>query len=257
MTIKKKLEAVSGVKSVSPPEISSKDKTYSKYSIILDQNPYSNQAMDLIPKIEKSVANPDNKVYLAGQTAEQYDSRAVSQVDEKTVIPLVIGLISILLFVYLRSIVATVYLVLSVLLSYAASLGLGWLILHHFFGVEAISGLIPLYAFVFIVALGEDYNIFMISSIWKNARKNSVRAAVQEGVHQTGGVITSAGVILAATFLVLTTLPIELLVQFGLITALGILIDTFFIRPLLVPAVTVLFGKWSFWPGMKKRRDLF
>ncbi|WP_088810039.1 MULTISPECIES: MMPL family transporter [unclassified Listeria] len=249
--LRKDLENIKGVQSVSLPEKSRENSSVVKYDVVLDMNPYSNEAMDLIPKIKQVASDDSAKAYVAGQTAAQYDSRAVTEHDEKVIIPLVIALISILLLTYLRSITATIYLVLSVLISYAAAIGLGWLILHHGFGVTAISGLIPLYAFVFIVALGEDYNIFMISSIWKNAEKWPLRKAVQEGVHQTGGVITSAGVILAATFLVLTTLPINLLVQFGLITAIGILLDTFLVRPLLVPAVTTLFGRWAFWPGKK------
>ncbi|MBC1419073.1 MMPL family transporter [Listeria fleischmannii] len=249
--LKQELENIKGVQTVSFPEKSKENRNIVKYDIVLSMNPYSNEAMNVIPKIKKVGGAEATKAYVAGQTAAQYDSRAVTEHDEKVIIPLVIALISILLLTYLRSLTATLYLVLSVLISYASAIGLGWLILHHGFGVTAISGLIPLYAFVFIVALGEDYNIFMISSIWKNTKKWPLRKAVQEGVHQTGGVITSAGVILAATFLVLTTLPINLLVQFGLITAIGILLDTFLVRPLLVPAVTTLFGRWAFWPGKK------
>ncbi len=246
------LQEIEGVKSVSSAEPSSKNKSFLKYSVILNENPYSKEAMNKIPKLKQAIKGVDSQVYIAGQTATQFDERSVSKTDEKIVIPLVIVLISVLLLFYLRSIVAMIYLVLTVLFSYTASLGMGWLILHYFFEVDAISGLIPLYAFIFIVALGEDYNIFMVSSIWENAHKMPISKAVREGVHETGGVITSAGVILAATFLVLTTLPIELLVQFGLITALGILVDTFLIRPLLVPALTVLLGKWAFWPGMSR-----
>ncbi|EFR92907.1 putative membrane protein [Listeria innocua FSL J1-023] len=103
------------------------------------------------------------------------------------------------------------------------------------------------------MALGEDYNIFMISSIWKNSKTMPLRKAITEGVGQTGGVITSAGLILAGTFCVLTTLPIQLLVQFGLITAIGVLLDTFIVRPFLVPSITVLLGKWAFWPGKQHK----
>jgi RND superfamily putative drug exporter len=136
-----------------------------------------------------------------------------------------------------------------VLLSFAAALGLGWIILHYFMGVDAIQGAIPLYAFVFLIALGEDYNIFMISSIWQKRKIMPLKQAIKEGVSETGGVITSAGLILAATFSVLATLPIQVLVQFGLITAIGVLMDTFIVRPFLVPAITTLLGKKAFWPA--------
>ena len=155
------------------------------------------------------------------------------------------------MLVYLRSITATAYLIGTVLLSYFSALGLGWVLLHYIFGVEAIQGFIPLYAFVFIVALGEDYNIFMISSIWKKSKRLPLLQAIKEGVAESGAVITSAGLILAGTFAILTTLPIQVLVHFGTITAIGVLLDTFIVRPLLVPSITVLLGKWAFWPSKK------
>src|SRR5690606_33618447 len=113
----------------------------------------------------------------------------------------------------------------------------------------AIASTLPLYSFVFLIALGEDYNIFMISEVWNNRKTQSLKESVKNGVAQTGSVITSAGLILAGTFAVLATLPIQLLVQFGIITAIGVLIDTFIVRPLLVPAITVVLGRYSFWPG--------
>lgn len=144
------------------------------YTIELADNPYSNAAMDVIPDIREVAETTlsdagisKNNVWIAGQTATQYDSRAVTKQDEALIIPLVIGLIALLLLVYLRSVTAMVYLVATVLLSFFSALGLGWLIIHYVMGADAIAGLIPIYAFVFIVALGEDYNIFMISSIWK------------------------------------------------------------------------------------------
>jgi len=149
----------------------------------------------------------------------------------------------------LRSLVAMVYLIATVILSYFSALGAGWFILHELRGDVAMTGLIPLYAFVFLVALGEDYNIFMISSIWQKRKRMPLKQAIAEGVGETSSVITSAGLILAGTFAVLAMLPIQVLVQFGTVTAIGVLLDTFVVRPFLVPAITVLLGKWAFWPG--------
>lgn len=231
-----------------------------KYSIELETNPYSNQAMDELLIIrdtledklrESGIKNPNDNIWLAGITAEQYDTRELTNQDAKLIIPIILIMIAALLLVYLRSITATFYLIASVLLSYFSALGLGWVILHYGFGVEAIQGLIPLYSFVFIVALGEDYNIFMISSIWKKRKVMPLLQAVKEGVAESGGVITSAGVILAATFMVLTTLPMEVLVHFGTITAIGIVLDTFIVRPFLVPGITSLLGNAVFWPSKK------
>ncbi|GGH39175.1 MMPL family transporter [Paenibacillus segetis] len=221
-------------------------------------NPYSNEAMKHIPDIrsvavqvlkDAGITSPEDKVWVQGLTSTQYDTEETNARDQQVIIPIVIGLIAILLLVYLRSIIAMIYLILTVVLSYFSALGLGWFVLHDVMGASAIQGLIPLYAFVFLVALGEDYNIFLISSIWKKRKSMPLKEAIREGVSETGGVITSAGLILAGTFAVLATLPIQVLVHFGTICAIGVLLDTFIVRPLLVPAITMLLGKWAFWPG--------
>ncbi|MBP1906434.1 RND superfamily putative drug exporter [Paenibacillus turicensis] len=221
-------------------------------------NPYSNEAMSHIPEIQSLVADKlkeqgindaDNKVWVSGLTATQYDTEHTNLRDTEVIIPIVIGLIALLLLVYLRSITAMIYLILTVVLSYFSALGLGWIIIHDFMGVSAIQGLIPLYAFVFLVALGEDYNIFLVSSIWRKSKEMPLKEAISQGVNETGSVITSAGLILAGTFAVLTTLPIQVLVQFGLIAAIGVLLDTFVVRPFLVPSITMLLGRVAFWPA--------
>lgn len=221
-------------------------------------NPYSNEAMSHIPEIqslvtgklkEQGISDADNKVWVSGLTATQYDTEHTNLRDTEVIIPIVIGLIALLLLVYLRSITAMIYLILTVVLSYFSALGLGWIIIHDFMGVSAIQGLIPLYAFVFLVALGEDYNIFLVSSIWRKSKEMPLKEAISQGVNETGSVITSAGLILAGTFAVLTTLPIQVLVQFGLIAAIGVLLDTFVVRPFLVPSITMLLGRLAFWPA--------
>ncbi|MDF2834712.1 MAG: patched family protein [Paenibacillus sp.] len=243
---------------VGEPVVSDSDPGLTSYSVVFNVNPYQQEAMDAIPELKEAAASalagagalePKNNVWVGGQTAEQHDTQLITTQDNELIIPIVIGLIVVLLLAYLRSITATVYLVATVLLSYAAALGLGWVILHYVMGVDAIQGSIPLYAFVFLIALGEDYNIFMISSIWQKRKEMPLLQAIKEGVAETGGVITSAGLILAATFAVLATLPIQVLVQFGLITAIGVLMDTFIVRPFLVPAITAILGKRAFWPG--------
>src|SRR5690606_24428318 len=136
----------------------------------------------------------------------------------------------------------------TILLSYGATLGLSIFLFDVVLGLDAISYRIPLYAFVFLIALGGDYSIMLIARIREEMKSMPFEEAVRRGVDKTGGVISSAGLILAATFLVLATMPINELKLFGFIMALGILIDTFIVRPLLIPAVLVLLGKWSFWP---------
>ncbi|RPK12920.1 MMPL family transporter [Priestia endophytica] len=252
--IKNDLARLDGISRVENPETSQSDQNFVSYKVELEQNPYSNEAMDDVEQLRKNLKElSDDKrfenVWVSGQTAEQLDQRTVIAHDETKIISFVIVVVALLLLLYLRSIVAMVYLIATVLISFTSALGLGWVILHYGFDVGAISGLIPIYAFVFIVALGEDYNIFMISNIWEKKKELPLKEAIKEGVGQSGGVITSAGIILAGTFAVLTTLPIQVLVQFGLITAIGVLLDTFIVRPLLVPAITSLLGKWAFWPS--------
>lgn len=246
------------VDTVSDPQQGAVTKDIVGYDIEFKNNPYSLEAMSHIPAllataeqalIDVGVENPADHVWVSGQTATQYDNKKVGDRDTDLIIPVVIGLITVLLLIYLRSIVATIYLVATVILSFFSALGLGWLIIHYVLGADAIQGAIPLYSFVFLVALGEDYNIFMVSNIWKKRKKMPLKQAIAEGVNETSSVITSAGLILAGTFAVLASLPIQVLVQFGIITALGILLDTFVVRPFLVPAITTLFGRLAFWPG--------
>lgn len=243
---------------VGAPKASEVDAQYIAYEVLLNTNPYSQKAMDMIPLLRQTAesvlaewktAHASEKVWIGGQTAAQYDTKLLTDRDNAVIMPLVLGLIMLLLLLYLRSITAMIYLVATVLLSFVSALGLGWLILHYGMGFESLQGAIPLYAFVFLIALGEDYNIFMISSIWQKRKTMPLMQAIKEGVSETGSVITSAGLILAATFSVLATLPIQVLVQFGLITAIGVLMDTFIVRPFLVPAITAILGKKAFWPA--------
>ncbi|MBB6636172.1 MMPL family transporter [Cohnella thailandensis] len=253
-----RLESLDYISVVGEPQTGRSNPNIVMYEIQFAMNPYSLEAMGHIPDLRETaedalaqagVSNAEDSVWVGGQTAEQHDNKATGERDTRVIIPVVIGLITLLLLLYLRSAVATVYLVLTVILSYFSALGLGWLVLHHFMGADAIQGSIPLYAFVFLVALGEDYNIFMISSIWQKRRTMPLKQAIKEGVGETSSVITSAGLILAGTFAVLGTLPIQVLVQFGTVTAIGVLLDTFVVRPFLVPAITTLLGRAAFWPG--------
>lgn len=246
------------VDSVSDPVVSKTNPELQSYELKFKINPYDIEAIQFIPELRSMVkkelqatgiSNVNDKVWISGQTATEYDKKETVKHDEVTIFPIIIALISLLLVAYLRSITAMLYLMGTVILSFFAAMGLGWVILHYFMGVDAIEGTIPLYSFVFLVALGEDYNIFMISSIWRKKNSMPIKQAIREGVAETSGVITSAGIILAATFSVLATLPIQVLVQFGIITALGVLMDTFIVRPFLVPAITSILGKYAFWPS--------
>lgn len=259
--LKERLESLPYIAKVGEPQQGKENKQIQAYEVEFSMNPYSMEAMDHIPDLREAaeqallaagITDPSDQVWISGQTAMQYDTEVIGDRDAMVVIPVVILLIALLLLLYLRSLVATIYLIGTVVLSFFSALGLGWIILHYGFGVEAIQGAIPLYAFVFLVALGEDYNIFMVSRIWQKSKTMPLKQAIKEGVNETSSVITSAGIILAGTFAVLATLPMQVLIQFGTVTALGVLLDTFIVRPLLVPSITAILGRSAFWPG---RRD--
>lgn len=255
--LKKALSDLPYVASVGNPAQSQKNSNYELISLNFNKDPYDNKAVNTIPKIRERLSqtlknkgiNPEHHFWIGGETSTFYDTKNTTDRDFQVIVPIVILVVALLLIIYLRSVVAMIYLMLTVMLSYLSALGLGWLLLHNVMGITAISNLIPLYAFVFLVALGEDYNIFMVSRIWENRKTKNSRLAIANGVRETSSVITSAGLILAGTFAVLATLPIQVLLQFGIITALGVLLDTFIVRPLLVPAITTLLGRWAYWPG--------
>lgn len=265
INLQQQLASISYIDSVTDVQIGDKNNHIQLYELTLNINPYAKEALAHIPELKTEVGKmletegikkADQHLWIGGETASQYNTQQITVRDETVIMPTMIALIALLLFIYLRSLTATVYLLATVIISYFGALGAGWLILHHVMGAEAISGAIPLYAFVFLVALGEDYNIFMISEIWKKRKTSDHLTAVEEGVVRTGSVITSAGLILAGTFAVLATLPIQVLVQFGVVTAIGVLLDTFIVRPLLVPAITTILGKYAFWPGALFKKDI-
>jgi len=246
------------VESVDDPEEGAENDQLKNWSVTYSISPYDSEAVNGIPDMKETavkaledagVSDAEENVWVGGETATLYDTEEITSRDQAVIIPILLIIIATLLLIYLRSIVAMTYLLGTVLLSYFSALGLGWIVLHHFMDVPEIQGLIPLYAFVFLVVLGEDYNIFLVSSIWKKRKEMPLKQAIQESVGETGSVISSAGLILAGTFSVLAVLPLQVLVHFGTITAIGIMLDTFIVRPLLVPAITIVLGRFSFWPG--------
>jgi putative drug exporter of the RND superfamily len=188
------------------------------------------------------------QAYVGGATAEFADVQDTISADFLRVAAITIIGILIVLILLLRAIVAPVYLVLTVLLSYATSLSLAALILQHLFGQAGINYFIPLMVFVLLVALGSDYNIFLMSRVREESSTRDLRSGIRVASARTGTVITSAGLILAGTFGALVASPLQLLFQVGLAVGLGVLIDTFIVRSLLVPALTAFIGERAWWP---------
>jgi putative drug exporter of the RND superfamily len=222
-------------------------------------NPYDTKAFDTVRQMRTMLAGKaadfgaGTTVFLGGATAEFTDVQTTISADFVRVAVITILGILVVLILLLRAITAPVYLVLTVLLSFAGSLSLSALILQRVFGEAGINYFIPLMVFVLLVALGSDYNIFLMSRVREESANRPLREGIRVASARTGTVITSAGLILAGTFGALITSPLQLLFQVGVTVALGVLIDTFIIRSLLVPAITAVIGERAWWPF--HRRD--
>jgi putative drug exporter of the RND superfamily len=234
--------------------ISPDGKTLQIYTALTAGDPSSNKAMEEIPQIRAAVAKvataidaTDNGV--AGEAAAIFDVSTISGQDLVKIIPVVLVVILLLLILLLRSLIAPLYLIVSVGLSYLAALGLAVLIYVIIAGDSGINFILPFFMFLFLMALGSDYNILVMSRIREEAHDAPLAQAVRTAVGTTGTTVTSAGLILAGTFLVLTVATSGSIRQVGIGLAIGILLDTFLVRTLFVPSVVVLLGKWNWWPS--------
>lgn len=225
------------------------DQKVVNFSLTFEGNPYATKTMDALEKImdngEEILAdsNLNGSLYFSGETAAKVDDRNVNDRDVILIVVLETILIFSMLIILTKSFKMPIYMMGTILISFLAALGLGTFLSNLFFDISTISDRVPLYAFVFLVALGIDYNIMLVSRFQEERTNHSVKEAVKIAVANTGGVISSAGVILAATFAVLMTQPVELLFVFGFIVAVGILLDTFLIRGILLPGLIVLLEK--------------
>lgn len=225
------------------------DQKVLNLNLTFDESPYAVETMDALEKMRDSSSeilesnNLEGELHFAGETATKVDDRSINNRDLIIIVLLETILIFVLLIVLTKSFKMPIYMMGTILLSFLAALGLGMFLSSLFFDISTISNRVPLYSFVFLVALGIDYNIILISRYQEERKKHSVRDAVEIAVANTGGVISSAGIILAATFAVLMTQPVQLLFVFGFIVAVGILLDTFLIRGILLPALLVLLEK--------------
>ncbi|MGV9910924.1 MMPL family transporter [Streptomyces tendae] len=192
---------------------------------------------------------------VGGYTAQQYDTQETAGEDRTLIVPVVLAIILVILVLLLRSLLMPVLLVATVALNFLATLGVSALVFTHVFGFSGTDASVPLYGFVFLVALGVDYNIFLMSRVREEALRHGVREGILRGLTATGGVITSAGVVLAATFAALGVIPLAFLLQIAFIVAFGVLLDTLVVRSLLVPALARDIGAVAWWPGRLGHRD--
>ncbi|MCL5947688.1 MAG: MMPL family transporter [Actinobacteria bacterium] len=222
-------------------------------------DPSSTPAMQAVPAIRSEVSTAAHssgiqQYGVAGEAAAAYDVSSVAGSDLLHILPLVVVIIALLLIILLRSLVAPLYLIASVVLSYLAALGLAVIIFIYFGGHHGLVFFLPFMLFLFILALGEDYNILVMTRIREEAAKAPLRQAVVRAIERTGTTVTSAGLVLAGTFVVFAIVGGSSsdgseITEMGIGLALGILMDTFLVRTLLVPSIVVLLEKWNWWPS--------
>ena len=193
--------------------------------------------------------------FVGGPTAIDLDTNDTSIRDRTVIIPVILVVILVILMLLLRAVVAPLLLIASVILSFGSALGVSALIFNHVFDFPGADPAVPLYGFVFLVALGVDYNIFLMSRVREESLRHGTRPGILRGLVATGGVITSAGLVLAATFAALGVIPILFLAQLAFIVAFGVLLDTFVVRSLLVPAAAYDLGRVIWWPSTLSRSD--
>ncbi|WP_144715425.1 efflux RND transporter permease subunit [Curtobacterium pusillum] len=213
----------------------------------------SDAAEQTVRELRTAVERVDPDAIVGGATATAVDTNDTGIRDRTLIIPVVLAVILLILMLLLRSIVAPLVLIGSVIVSFAAALGVGALVFDHVFHFPGADPSVPLYSFVFLVALGVDYNIFLMTRVREEALRHGPREGVLRGLGVTGGVITSAGVVLAATFAALGVIPILFLVQIAFVVAFGVLLDTIVVRSLLVPALAYDLGRRAWWPSRLSR----
>ncbi|MCX4532025.1 MMPL family transporter [Streptomyces sp. NBC_00841] len=243
------LKGIDGVAEVAVPEKST-DGTLASTRAVLKDSPDSAAAARTVDRIRTAVhAVPGADAQVGGPTAMAQEKTEAQAHDRKVVIPLVLAVVFLILVVLLRALVAPLLLMATVVLSYFAALGISWQLFQHVLGFPAVDIQVMLIGFLFLVALGVDYNIFLIHRIREEVGHRGHRAGVLSGLTSTGGVITSAGAVLAATFAALTTAPQVAFIEIGIVVAIGVLIDTFLVRSVLVPALALDVGRTFWWPG--------
>jgi uncharacterized membrane protein YdfJ with MMPL/SSD domain len=232
----------------------STDESVTKLTVVFGDDPYGVAAIQRIEQLQHVVQNSlfasgvKGEVLIGGQTAALADTMAASQRDTAIVIVAVLAVVGLVLAVLLRSLVAPIFLLAVLTLNFLAVIGAAALV-GRWAGTEGINYAIPLYTFVFLVSLGADYTIFLMSRVREEVRLLGTRPGVAIAVGRTGGVISSAGLILAGTFSVLAGLPLTVLFQLGACVAAGVLLDTFLVRPFIVPGLVIWLRRWAWWPS--------
>ena len=237
-------EEIDGVTSA---RVTSEGGGVAQVDVVPDAEPGSDEAQAVVTDLRRAVADLD-ETHVGGGDAEALDGGEYAERDRWVILPLILLLVLGALLLLLRSVVAPVLLVATVVATYAASMGASWWLFQGVFGFAAMDTGVPLLAFLFLVALGVDYNIFLVTRAREEARRHGTREGMLRALTATGGVITSAGIVLAAVFAVLGVLPLVVLAQLGAIIFVGVLLDTLVVRTVLVPALALTLGDRFWWP---------
>ncbi|MBJ7519546.1 MAG: MMPL family transporter [Solirubrobacteraceae bacterium] len=245
------VEAASGIEGVAavPPEPVAQGGGYVQLAAFLQLDPYSTEAFDVIPQLRDAVQEVVPEGLVGGSTAVEADLRTASSDDNVLLMPLALVIVFVILLLLLRSVVAPLLLIATVVLSFFAALGVGAVVFDVVFGFPGSDPGLPLFCFIFLVALGVDYNIFLMTRAREETVTYGTRRGMVRAVAVTGGVITAAGIVLAGTFSVLAVLPLVFLTQIGFVVAFGVLLDTFLVRSVLVPALVEIIGPKIWWPS--------
>lgn len=219
-----------------------------KWSVVIDAPPSSESAFKTVAALRKSTNSAERAALVGGPDAQALDVRDAATHDRHMLIPAILAVILVVLYLLLRSALAPPTLLAATILGALAALGMGGWASSHVFGFPALDDSTPLFAFLFLAALGVDYTIFLVTRAREEAAQRGARAGMVAAVSATGGVITSAGIVLASVFCVLGVLPLIVLTQLGIIVGLGILLDTFVVRTLVIPALFALIGDRIWWP---------
>jgi RND superfamily putative drug exporter len=251
--VRSAVQRVGGVESVSGP-VAEGDRGV-LVQATLEPQPYSTQAFDLIEPIRDAAHAAAEGTLVGGASAVEFDVREAAAWDSTVIPPIVLVVVFLILALLLRAIVAPLVLIGTVILSFLAALGVGYFAFDVIFDFPGTDPSLPLFAFVFLVALGVDYNIFLVARAREEAIKHGTRSGILRALAVTGGVITSAGIVLAGTFSVLAVLPLVFLTEIGFIVAFGVLLDTFLVRSVLVPALVLLIGPRVWSPSSLSREE--
>jgi RND superfamily putative drug exporter len=245
-------EIAKSVPGVAEVTIGETDGEIVALSVVLDATGGSEEAYQSIRDLRTELATLESaNALVGGLDAETLDVKSTYERDQLLVIPLILILVFLVLVLLLRSLLAPIMLLTTVVASFFASMGASWLIFEQLLGLPALDLSVFLYSFLFLVALGVDYNIFLVSRAQEEAVKHGTREGMVRALSATGGVITSAGILLAAVFAVLGVLPLIALYQIGIIVCIGVLLDTLLVRTVVVPALAFMTGDKFWWPRKK------